>query len=613
MEESHSFSKLARRITVQSVLALFLIPALTFWFSGHILSNWDQEFTAAVNSQVAREANLGEADKAAAALFVKTNKPSVLCSSGTSARMKVEQCAFFSELWQVSTARQWSFWALIGGGLLLLTVAGLSAAAFARRSVQYASFVSGWRLMSVACAAVVIAQGVMLVWLSFWLTAFYTQKYFPKLIILAAIIVGIGVFMAVVGIFKRQKLINQQSGELVQEADAPRLWARIREMAQRLRTEPPKQIVAGIDANFFVTEAPLLVGDQQLEGRSLYVSIPLLRKMQPEEADAVLGHELAHLSGGDTRNSAKLGPSLVSYDHYCASMRQGMTWVVWPLLALYRLVFELALARASREREFQADRVAAQLVAPQAITQALVKVAAYSMYRSKVENTLFEQQVKHTGALGIAAQVDKGLSEFVASSAFVDAIKTAHVPHPFDSHPPLHERAKAVGVPITEADYSRIALQQPEQSWVAYMNTADAIEQRLWGAYDEAFAAQHEHSLAYRYEPANDAERDIVLKYFPQRSFNLKNDATVQISYEGISVSASNELIHWDAVKDLRYQEGSFGDSLTVTLNEKGLIGSKTQTVKLPGIGKQKDEFTQVLGAYYQRHQIMRAQSSAAT
>ncbi len=192
-------------------------------------------------------------------------------------------------------------------------------------------------------------------------------------------------------------------------------------MAERLKTAPPKQIVAGIDANFFVTQAPLKVGDEILKGRTLYVSLPLLRKLETGEADAVLAHELAHLSGGDTANSAKLGLALQHYDQYCARMgKGGATLVVWPLLALYRIIFELALARSRRQREFRADSVAAKLVSPEAIGKSLVKLAAYSIYRNKIESDLFGHNAQHTGSLGIASAIDSGLGTYVHSAAFTD-------------------------------------------------------------------------------------------------------------------------------------------------------------------------------------------------
>jgi Zn-dependent protease with chaperone function len=494
---------------------------------------------------------------------------------------------------------------MIGGAALLALVAALSLCAFGNRGTQYVSFITGKQVMILASAVELIVQGIMLVWLSFWVTAFFFHIYVVKLIALAAIIVALAVLAAIAGIFSRDRSINTQHGELIREADAPGLWARIREMAQRLKTAPPKQIVGGIDANFYVTEAPLKVGDEVLRGRTLYVSLPLLRRLETGEADAVLAHELAHLSGGDTANSAKLGPALQHYDQYCARMRNGgATIAVWPLLALYRVIFEMALARSRRQREFRADAVAAKLASPQAISNSLIKVAAYSIYRNQIEGDLFRHNAQHAGSLGIASAVDNGLAAYVQSPAFSETIGTVHIPHPFDSHPPLSERMQAVGVSTGVQNYGAIAVEAPSTNWTAEILDADAIESRLWGVYDQAFAAHHERSLAYRYRPSNEAEQALVLKYFPTRVFALKNDAKLEVSYAGIRSAGTDAMIPWATVTSMSYKSSSFGDSLRVGVNELGKV--RTRVVKLPRIGKSKGELQAVLGAYWERHMVMR-------
>ena len=117
----------------------------------------------------------------------------------------------------------------------------------------------------------------MLVWLSFWLTAYFWHSYYIKLIAIAGIAAAAAVFYAVYTLFKKLPSDNEIEGELIAEADAPRLWERIRQLAGRVQTAPPDQIIAGIDTNFFVTEAPCEVRGQTLHGRTLFVSIPLLR------------------------------------------------------------------------------------------------------------------------------------------------------------------------------------------------------------------------------------------------------------------------------------------------------------------------------------------------
>jgi len=599
------------KVFAYALLALFLIPAVTYVFTGYAQRDQDTRFVEGISQRIDADKRLDPAGKQARKDYYRSNPPSTICG-GTDPQAedyRTAMCERYGDVWQFDMARKVSLGTLVASGVLLVAVLCLGALAFVDRKMQYASFVTGWHLTTWASAASLVVQGAMAVWLSFWVTAFFFHKYSPKLIIVVGLAVAVGVFVAVAGIFKRVQSDNRAVGELVSEADAPMLWKRIRHMAQRLKTDPPQHIVAGIDANFFVTEAPLTVGDKTLTGRTLFVSLPLLRVLDQTEADAVFGHELAHLRGGDTESSARLGPKLVQFDHYRHAIRTGgLSAVVSPVLDLYRTIFEFALARDSREREFKADRIAAKLVSPAAIAQSLVKIAAYAQYRYKIEDELFGRNDRHDNtSLGIAGFVAQGLTPYAATDDFLDAMKTANVPHPFDSHPAMPERLRNVGMPLKEHDYSAIAVRKPTATWVQEILTADAIEQRLWSDYEQQFAQDHERSLAYRYEPANDQERALVLQYFPPVVFALKGADTVEVSIDGIKTSADETTVFWDAVKALEFKESSFGNALVVTHPEKGMIGAKTTKIKLPGLKKDKDVFNATVGIYWHRHQIMRA------
>ena len=498
-------------------------------------------------------------------------------------------------------------WSLIGGVLVLLAIVGIGALAFLNRQAQYLSFVAGWNLLRVTSALQVVTQGALLVWLSFWVAAFFTETYYIKLIVIAAIFAGLAVLHAIFGIFKRPPPGAPLAGSLDNRIGCALALGHLRRCADHLKTAPPDHVVAGIDTNFFVTEAPLALPERTLAGRSLYVSLPLLRVLDRSEADAVLIHELAHLRGGDTASSAKLGPKLVDFDHYCMLMRHGgATIVIFHVMYFYRLIFELALRRDSRQREFLADRIASKVISARAIVQSLIKISAYSNYRSEVEQQLFEQDSRHDSALGIAGRVAAGLAPYATSSHFVDSMKTANVPHPFDSHPPLIERMRNVGHEVTELEYGPIVTTAPANCWVNDIGTAEAIETQLWGAYEQHFTAAHDTSLAYRYLPANDAERAVVLRFFPDVSFDLRRNERMEIGYQGLRLPGSDERLSWDEVANFQYENGMGADVLTISLTEKGLLGAKTKKVRLRGISKQREVFKETLGSYWHRHKTMR-------
>ena len=600
------------RVFLLTLVSLFAIPAATLVFTEYALRSQDAEFLQSIEKRINTDARLNAADKAEATAFYRSHPLSKACDATAPEDKNFHDkvCSPYSMQWQFHWADRAALWTLALGAALLAAALVLGALAFANRGLRYASFVAGWRLMTVSSAIEVVLQSAMLVWLSFWLTAFFWHSYYVKLIAIAGIAAAAAVFYAVYTLFKKLPSVNAIDGELIAEADAPRLWARIRQLAGRVKTAPPDQIVAGIDTNFFVTEAPIEVAGRTLNGRTLFVSLPLLRVLDQSEADAVLAHELAHLGGGDTRSSAALGPKLRQFDQYTWKMRSGgLTIVAHYLLRLYRMIFEFALARDSREREYKADRVSAGLTAPSAIVQSLIKISAYASYRNDVEQKLFAQNRQHDGALGIARFVADGLPPYASSEAFIETMKTADVPHPYDSHPPLLERMRNVDHHVPESVYGAIVATAPQATWADEIETAPAIEQRLWSEYEQRFVQNHELALAYRYEPATEEERIVVLRHFPPLEFALKNNERIVVDYAGLHPSADGgSTIAWDEVKGLTYKDGSFGDTLIVTHHDKAMLGARTTKVKVAGLGKQKDNFRGAVGHYWQRHQVMRAQ-----
>jgi len=600
------------RVFLLTLVSLFAIPAATLVFTEYVLRTEDADFLQGIEKRIASDTRLSAEEKAQTSEFYRSHPLSKACSATAEEDREFHDkvCRPNSMYWHFHWADRAAIWTLALGAALLAAALVLGALAFVNRGLRYASFVAGWRLMTVSSAVEVVLQSAMLVWLSFWLTAYFWQSYYVKLIAIAGIAAAAAVFYAIYTLFKKLPSGNEIEGELVSEADAPRLWERIRQLATRVKTAPPDQVIAGIDTNFFVTEAPCQVGGRTLNGRTLFVSIPLLRVLDQAEADAVLAHELAHLGGGDTRSSAALGPKLQQFDQYTWKMRGGgLTIVAHYLLRLYRMIFAFALARDSREREYKADRVSAGLTAPAAIVQSLIKISAYASYRNDVEQKLFEQNRQHDGALGIAGFVAAGLPPYANSEAFIETMKTADVPHPYDTHPPLLERMRNVNHHVPESAYGAIVATAPGASWADDIETAAAIEHRLWSDYEQRFVQNHELSLAYRYEPATEEEHAVVLRHFPPVKFALKNGESIEVSHAGLHQSVDGgSTVGWDEVKDLTYQDNTFGDILVVTHHDKGMLGARTTKVKVAGLGKQKEDFKAAVGRYWQRHQIMRSQ-----
>lgn len=596
------------RVAVRALAALFIIPALVWLFTGYVQYQQDADYRAAIAHEDLSPVESRERSLSA----LRNTPPSNICWSSGDEELdafREQFCAPLSPQWQLAWANRISKITVAAGVVLLLISAGLGLAAFRSRAAQYRSVVAGWRMLVSASVVEIVIQSAMLAWLAFAVPAYFWHKYAMQLVLMIGALAVLAAGSALREIFRRQPDAMPLEGEIVTAHDAPALWARIGELAAKLGTAPPRYVVAGIDSNFFVTESAVHVADRKLHGRTLFVSLPLLRILDTEEADAVLAHELAHMQGGDTESLAAIGPRLTRFDQYLASMNSfGATIIAFCVLHLYRVILELALQKDSRDREFIADLVAARHTSPGAVMRSLIKISGYSAYRGRVEQELFSRERKFDGEIGIAASVADGLRPFAYSADFMSYMAAAGVPHPFDTHPSLGERMGSVGAAVDEAEYSAVLLARGGNAWIDAIPTAPHIERRLWAGYEERFCQVHEQDLAYRYLPASDEERVLVEKFFPPRAFALWRGRSVVITFDSLALPARQKVLLWGDIKHMGYEEGLVGDVLTITLHEKGMLGSKTVKTRLFGMRRQRDEFRACLGQYAYRHRAAHGQ-----
>ena len=361
---------------------------------------------------------------------------------------------------------------------------------------------------------------------------------------------------------------------------------------------PPTQIVVGVDDNFFVTETPIVIGDNRVEGRSLFVSFSLLKFMEKEEADAVLAHEMAHFSGDDTLYTKKMSPLLARYSEYLGALYAGgLSRPIFHFMLFFWGLFQLSINRMSRQREFRADQIAANATSPAHMGRALLKVVAYTSYRARIEEALFSENARQEN-LGIAARVSAGFASYVASSHLLGDVGARLFPHPFDSHPPLTARLAAIKASIIPSHYPRLLVQPVVASWLTDIDDAEGIEQKMWQAYEERFAAAHEQALAYRYLPENAEEQAVVEKYFPAQTFaTTKTDATLAINYEHVHFSEWESPVAYGEIVSCEVRE-SFGRKFLSLNRGKSL---KKVEVKL-GLFPNGNDVVACFQSYYSRH-----------
>ena len=110
------------KVLLFAALALFLIPALTYGFVRYANHDRDTTFLRMVEDKAYVDKNASSDDKQA------------------------DVCAPYGEVWQFNAMRSTALWTPLGG------------LAFVNRKWQHASFIIGWRLMTLASAAEVVLQ-----------------------------------------------------------------------------------------------------------------------------------------------------------------------------------------------------------------------------------------------------------------------------------------------------------------------------------------------------------------------------------------------------------------------------------------------------------------------
>ncbi len=361
-------------------LFVFLVPVLSLVFFLHAQARFDSRIRESIVEEIRADKKLTKEERERAIAFFNEVSFSQLASREETAKLLSDDTRLYYSTFRWAIVL--SAGAIITGAAVLLLVGAGVALSFRSQFVQYWCLAVSWHVLRVSSALQVVAQGVLLVALSFWVTALWFNFYSVKLILVVGVLAVVGVGAVLAGIFKRVNSDHVVPGRVLTKDEAAPVWNELQRICDRVGTHPPDQIIAGIDDNFFVTEREVIVGGKVYRGRTLFVSLSLLKQLHGSEADAILAHEMAHFSGQDTLYSGKIAPLLSRYDHYLQALHGGaVTLPVFYFMRCFRVLYELSLSRQSRQREFRADRISVETTSARAVAGALLRTAAYSRYR----------------------------------------------------------------------------------------------------------------------------------------------------------------------------------------------------------------------------------------
>lgn len=592
---------------VYPALALFLIPVACLIFYGYVQSAYDQEFLDVAIADIQADPHMTPEEKTQSIEGAKNMPLSwllVISDPEVVAWREDLPTDYLYQMLSIIWAIRISWFCILAGvGAFMLT--GFTVILSLRSQwMQYYSLLIGWHTLRTFCTLEVIAQALLIFSLSFWIPAFFFNIYILKLLFIIGFIGICAVGAVIAAIFKKVDDDFIIEGESITREMAPALWDDLERLSQSIGTAPPDHVIAGIDDNFFVTQTPVQVQGHEDEepqtytGRTLFVSLSLLKKLPHQEADAVLLHELAHFSGNDTMYTQKIAPLLSRYGHYLQGLYEGgISLPVFYFAVMFRALYELSLGKLSRQREFRADRLASEKTSPESMAHALLRITAYSQYRNELEQEFFDAEQVHE-EINLANRIDGGFQSFATS--FVDKRDVGELAtaHPFDSHPPLDQRLEALGF-RSSPDAMRVALSDDSHGpWFDKIDGSESLERAQWNHYEERFRQFHEQILAYRYIPSNESEQELVEKFFPPVERTAAKDRAVRFDFEKVVYEDWDQPLYYREIEGITL-ETEWGTRLDIVVKRDG----KSKTIKLP-VSKKQNEQQELIGTmeqYYGR------------
>jgi Zn-dependent protease with chaperone function len=312
----------------------------------------------------------------------------------------------------------------------------------------------------------------------------------PVKLFLVLVVVAIGALGGILAMVRAWRSVAREAtesvvGKVVPEEDAPGLWNVVRDVCRTAGAQPPDNLVLGLEPNFFVTEAPVRCVDDRLAGRTLFMSLPLCRILRLDEVRAVLGHELTHFVGLDTRFSREFFPAYRGTAvalRGLASRRSGgaASLALLPAVSLLSFFFDSFAAAEtdlSRDRELVADRAGARVTSAAVMATALVKVHAFSSAWGAAEramaDALREEKVYDNVSLLFADLV-------VASACpeLLAGLGERRLARATGSHPPLAVRLANLGTSVSEVGDRALDV-DPEDAAIGVVEGRDRLEREL--------------------------------------------------------------------------------------------------------------------------------------
>jgi len=462
------------RRTVAVIALIGMIP-LAGWLVGSFIQwKFDREWAQAVHRE------LGEKGLDA----VRAGRLTLSWYCSTPDGRQEGACGTYSSVLVLQKA---SFVTAVVGLALLLVIVMAARLASSNRNLLVTLFAPGLKLVLFVLFALIIVHGAIATYGAYILEA--TLIHRVHFVIIGGIGIGalVGAFKMInAGLSLSRRAQSGVIGQALSKEEQPKLWEFVTDLAQKLGAQPPRQIVLGLDPSFYVTSADVTVVPTAMthSDETLYLSLPLMRILSRDELAAVVGHELGHFRGEDTKFSLRFYPIYAGTTQALMALQtegEGTSTVALlparAMLAFFVDEFAKAERTIGRERELEADRAGASVSSPHAMATSLLKVGAFAPIWAKIQSEVVEALNQGTA--------HRNISEFFAETALssaklelVDEVANQSTSHPTDTHPPTIERVTALGLRLQDLRAGALQM-DPDSSSSQLVENPSGLEETL--------------------------------------------------------------------------------------------------------------------------------------
>ncbi len=172
------------------------------------------------------------------------------------------------------------------------------------------------------------------------------------------------------------------AGTPLSRVGSPELFAMIDRLRERLQTPPVHHVLLVPELNCSVTQVPRL-GLFGWHRNYLMLGLPFMKAVTPEQFEAVLAHELGHLSRGHARAGNWIYRLRLIWGRLLAALEEKQHWGAGPILKFFRWYipyFQACSFPLARANEYEADAASVALTSSRSAAQALTSIEVMARY-----------------------------------------------------------------------------------------------------------------------------------------------------------------------------------------------------------------------------------------